>query len=155
MRAIDQLLITYGESHQNASNKLIHWICVPLIMFSLVGLIREIPFPSDIIGLNWAVVFLLLALGYYFRLSFMMFLGFVLISLVMLLGVEYIHHLAVWNNWSPSLIFLGIFAIAWVGQFYGHHIEGKRPSFLQDLQFLLIGPAWLLHFIYKKLGVRY
>jgi uncharacterized membrane protein YGL010W len=48
---------------------------------------------------------------------------------------------------------LGLFAAAWVGQFKGHQIEGKKPSFLKDLQFLLVGPAWLLHFVYRKAGL--
>jgi len=52
-------------------------------------------------------------------------------------------------------IYVFIFLVAWVGQFYGHRIEGKKPSFLKDLQFLMIGPAWLLHFIYRKAGIRY
>ena len=54
--------------------------------------------------------------------------------------------------WVISLI---IFFVAWVGQFYGHKVEGKKPSFLKDIQFLLIGPAWLMHFIYKRLGIPY
>ena len=54
--------------------------------------------------------------------------------------------------WRSALV---VFVVAWIGQFIGHKIEGKKPSFLQDLQFLLIGPAWLLGFIYRKLGIRY
>jgi uncharacterized membrane protein YGL010W len=54
--------------------------------------------------------------------------------------------------WMVSII---IFAVAWIGQFYGHKVEGKKPSFFKDLQFLLIGPAWLMHFIYKRLGIPY
>jgi len=54
--------------------------------------------------------------------------------------------------WAVSL---GIFALAWIGQFYGHKIEGKKPSFFKDLQFLLIGPAWLMHFVYKKMRIPY
>jgi len=49
----------------------------------------------------------------------------------------------------------GLFFIAWVGQFIGHKIEGKKPSFIDDLKFLMIGPAWLLHFIYQKIGIKY
>ena len=45
--------------------------------------------------------------------------------------------------------------LAWIGQFIGHKIEGEKPSFFEDLQFLLIGPAWLLGAIYQKLGIRY
>jgi uncharacterized membrane protein YGL010W len=48
-----------------------------------------------------------------------------------------------------------IFILAWVGQFIGHKIEGMKPSFFQDLQFLLVGPMWLMHFVFKKLGLRY
>jgi uncharacterized membrane protein YGL010W len=54
--------------------------------------------------------------------------------------------------WLVSAI---VFVVAWIGQFYGHKVEGKKPSFLKDIQFLLIGPAWLLHFIYRRLGIPY
>jgi uncharacterized membrane protein YGL010W len=50
---------------------------------------------------------------------------------------------------------LALFIVAWIFQFIGHKIEGKKPSFFKDLQFLLIGPAWLLSFIYQKVGIRY
>ncbi|HNC31482.1 MAG TPA: DUF962 domain-containing protein, partial [Cyclobacteriaceae bacterium] len=43
MKKIDALFLEYGESHQNPTNKTIHWICVPLIFFSIVGLIASIP----------------------------------------------------------------------------------------------------------------
>ena len=146
----------YGESHQNDTNKLIHWICVPAIMFSLLGLIYAIPFPVER-GLftNWAAVFLALALLYYLRLSVPMFLGFIVIVGLMLWGNNAIYEAVGRNAGQLALISLIIFAVAWVGQFVGHKIEGKKPSFLEDLQFLLIGPAWLLHFIYKKVGIRY
>lgn len=146
----------YGESHQNDTNKLIHWICVPAIMFSLLGLIYAIPFPVER-GLftNWAAVFLALALLYYLRLSVPMFLGFIVIVGLMLWGNNAIYEAVGRNAGQLALISLIIFAVAWVGQFIGHKIEGKKPSFLEDVQFLLIGPAWLLHFIYKKIGVKY
>jgi uncharacterized membrane protein YGL010W len=146
----------YGESHQNDTNKLIHWICVPAIMFSLLGLIYAIPFPVER-GLftNWAAVFLALALLYYLRLSVPMFLGFIVIVGLMLWGNNAIYEAVGRNAGQLALVSLIIFAVAWVGQFIGHKIEGKKPSFLEDVQFLLIGPAWLLHFIYKKVGIRY
>ena len=52
-------------------------------------------------------------------------------------------------------ISLVLFVVAWIGQFIGHKLEGAKPSFFKDLQFLLIGPAWLLSFIYKKMGIAY
>ena len=156
MRAIDSLLSQYGESHQNATNKFIHWICVPAIMFSLFGLIYAIPFPVErTLFANWAAVVLALALIYYIRLSIPMFFGFVLICALILWGNNAIFEAVDRNGGQLAIVSLIIFAVAWVGQFIGHKIEGKKPSFFKDVQFLLVGPAWLLHFIYKKVGVKY
>ena len=156
MRAIDTLLLKYGESHQNRTNKLIHWICVPSIMFSLLGLLYAIPFIGER-GLlaNWAAVFLALALLYYLRLSIPMFLGFLLIGGAMIWGINAIYDAVGRDAGYLALVSLAIFVVAWIGQFIGHRIEGKKPSFLEDVQFLLVGPAWLLHFVYRSAGVRY
>ncbi len=158
MRKIDQLLSEYGESHQNATNKAIHWICVPLIFFSVVGLIASIPsgFLQSIIGVNmwanWATVVLILAIVYYFLLSVPLSIGMMLVAVLCIFLAHVITLLNVAPLWA---VCLSIFVLAWIGQFYGHKIEGKKPSFLKDIQFLLIGPAWLLHFIYKRLRIRY
>jgi uncharacterized membrane protein YGL010W len=57
-----------------------------------------------------------------------------------------------WPLWATSLV---VFVVAWIGQFIGHAVEGKRPSFFKDVQFLMIGPLWLLGFVYRKLGIAY
>ena len=57
-----------------------------------------------------------------------------------------------WPLWQTCV---AIFVVAWVGQFIGHAVEGKRPSFFKDLLFLLVGPLWLLAFVYRALGVPY
>jgi uncharacterized membrane protein YGL010W len=155
-KTIDLLLDKYGESHQNGTNKLIHWICVPSIMFSLFGLLYAIPFFSErTLFSNWAALFLGAALVYYLRLSLPMFIGFVLIGGAMLYGVNAIYESVAFDAGQLAKVSLLIFVVAWIGQFIGHKIEGKKPSFLDDLQFLLIGPAWLLHFIFKKTGIAY
>lgn len=155
-KSMQWYLDKYGESHQNETNKTIHWICVPLIMFSLLGLLFAIPFPVEKgIFTNWAAIFLALALLFYLRLSIPMFLGFIVIAFLMLWGLNEIYVGQERSSGMLALVSLGIFAAAWVGQFIGHNIEGKKPSFFDDLKFLLIGPAWLLHFIYKKVGIPY
>jgi uncharacterized membrane protein YGL010W len=156
-RPIDALLSEYSESHLNPTNKLIHWVCVPTIMFSLLGMLYALPFPFAAKGIwsNWAAVLLAFALVYYLRLSLPLFIGFVCIGGAMLWGNALLYGAL---GQSPSAMAqwcLGIFALAWVGQFIGHKIEGKKPSFFKDVQFLLIGPAWLLHFIFKKTGIKY
>jgi uncharacterized membrane protein YGL010W len=158
MRKIDALLSEYGESHQNHTNKNIHWICVPLIFFSVVGLIASIPsgIIQQILGegnpyANWATITLILVTAYYITLSISLTIGMVLFGLLCL----WISNMIAGTGASLWLVCLIVFTLAWVGQFYGHKIEGKKPSFLKDLQFLLIGPAWLMHFIYKRAGIPY
>ncbi|HRH99735.1 MAG TPA: DUF962 domain-containing protein [Saprospiraceae bacterium] len=154
MRRIDLLIEEYGESHQNGINKLIHWIFVPAIMFSLIGLLSLIPFPLSIPYFNWATLVLLLALFYYLRLSITMFLSFCVICIILLRLVNVVIENKIFNLPSAAF-FISVFIVAWIFQFIGHHIEGKKPSFFKDLQFLLIGPAWLLHFVFKKIGLGY
>jgi uncharacterized membrane protein YGL010W len=155
MSKFQNLIDAYGVSHKNKTNKLIHWVCVPAIFFSIVGLVSVIPFPMEVeliqnIALNWSFLALVLVLIYYVSLSIPISIGMTFFSLfcIYLCG-----HLNTFNH--PGWIYLGVFAVSWVFQFIGHRIEGKKPSFLQDIQFLLIGPAWLMHFIYKKLNIRY
>jgi uncharacterized membrane protein YGL010W len=156
MRKIDSLLATYGESHMNATNKFIHWVCVPAIMFSLLALLFAIPFfgGRQWWG-NWAMVLLVGAWIYYARLSVTMLFGFLIIGGLMMLGIVNLYQATGFDAGKLALWAVGIFVVAWIGQFIGHKIEGKKPSFLQDIQFLLIGPAWLMHFIFKKVGIRY
>ena len=160
MKPIQQWINEYGESHQNPTNKAIHWICVPLIMLSLLALLGKIPFfineqilfsiGSEPIFLNWTILFLAFCVAFYLRLSFTLSVGMLLVSLCMLFLISYMKYYdsEVWR------LSLAIFIFAWIGQFIGHKIEGKKPSFFEDLQFLLIGPAWLLSFIYKKIGIK-
>ncbi|MBF9222334.1 Mpo1 family 2-hydroxy fatty acid dioxygenase [Hymenobacter ruricola] len=154
--ALASLLAEYGESHQNPANKLVHWVCVPLIMFSLIGLLWSIPVPMPVRGIshlfNWGNLVMLLALVYYVRLSPRLALGMVLVWVAMAAALSLVVSYAALPLWTICLI---IFALAWVGQFWGHKVEGKKPSFLKDLQFLLIGPLWLLHFVYRRLGWGY
>lgn len=157
MRKIHLLLDTYGESHKNHLNKTIHWVCVPAIFFSLVGLLYAVPTEGIIEKSMWAnagSIVLLLALVYYAVLSKSLAIGFVFWGLFCLWLNHQIYQWVGTDNGMLALISLAIFAIAWVFQFIGHKIEGKKPSFLQDVQFLLIGPAWLMQFIYKRLNVK-
>ena len=101
---------------------------------------------------NWATVTLALVLIYYVTLSFPLSIGMMLFGALCLFLAKTIAGMDVAPLWLVCIV---IFVVAWIGQFYGHKVEGKKPSFFKDLQFLLIGPAWLMHFIYKRLGIPY
>jgi uncharacterized membrane protein YGL010W len=153
MRTLDQWFEEYAQSHQNPKNKAIHYVCVPAIFFSIIGLLMSIPsdFLRKMVNLdqpiieNWAVVALLLVLMFYIRLSVGMAIKIAVFSCMSLILNFYI------GTVMPLWIFsISVFGIAWIGQFYGHNIEGKKPSFLKDIQFLLIGPAWVVHNLFSK-----
>jgi uncharacterized membrane protein YGL010W len=152
MKTIQQWLNEYGENHQNETNKTIHWICVPIIFFSLLGLLFSIKLPFAVAGysVNVAVIAVLIAIIYYFSLSRTLWIGLLLFAFICMVLCQLIERANVLPLW---IICTGLFVLAWIAQFYGHDVEGKKPSFLKDLQFLLIGPAWLMSFIYKKLGI--
>ena len=155
MQSIDKWLDDYGESHQNPVNKGFHWVCVPAIVFSLVGLMWSLPVPEVFAEtspiMTWGTLFLMASIVYYFILSATLALGMVAISAGIIYALSALDTLSV-PLWQISLV---IFVIAWIGQFIGHMVEGKRPSFFEDLQFLMIGPVWLLSSVYRRLGIPY
>jgi len=124
-------------------------------MLSVVGLLWGIPRPALFAALgpyaNWATLVLLAAIGYYLLLSVRLAAGMLLISVLLCVIVQVLMALP-WALWMTSL---AIFVGAWIGQFIGHEIEGKKPSFFKDLQFLLIGPLWLLAAAYRGLQIAY
>jgi uncharacterized membrane protein YGL010W len=141
-RPIDALLAKYSESHRNPTNEIIHFVCVPAIVFSLLGLIWSLQ-PMAALGV------VLLSLAYYVRLSIPFAAGMLVMSLVML-GV-----LSVLPPPTILPLSIAIFVLAWIGQFIGHKIEGKKPSFFDDVRFLLVGPLFVLSFLYRKLKLAY
>lgn len=152
MKSIHQWLAEYGESHQNKTNKAIHWICVPAIFFSALGLLHSIKLPFVLYNIQGSVGIIILALViiYYISLSKTLWVGMLLFAVICLAICFAIEKSGIMPLWAFCVI---IFVVAWIGQFYGHKIEGKKPSFLKDIQFLMMGPAWLMSFIYKKLGI--
>ncbi|MGH8194276.1 MAG: DUF962 domain-containing protein [Woeseiaceae bacterium] len=155
MRTMQQWLDEYSQSHRHPTNKTIHWICVPAILFSVLGLLWLIPVPrfAATIGpwMNWATLLMALAVIYYLILSPALALGMAVIALVMFAVIYQLELAITFPLW---MLFVGIFVVAWIGQFIGHEIEGKKPSFFKDVQFLLIGPAWLLADLYRHVGPR-
>ncbi len=154
MRPVQEWLDEYAESHRHSTNKLLHWICVPAIVISVVGLLWALPVPAAFAAgapwLNWGTIALGLALAYYLALSRSLGFGMVLVVIAVSVIVR-------WLDTLPPPLWItcvAIFVVAWIGQFIGHVYEGKRPSFFKDVQFLLIGPLWLLAHVYRRAGLR-
>lgn len=157
MHTLQEWLDLYGESHRNPTNKLIHWICVPTIYFSTLVLLFEVRLPvlTDTLGpfASLGGLVALPVLAFYLRLSRSLFVGLLAFSAICFGGYLGLLQVA---HWVPAwAVAIAVFGVSWVAQFYGHKVEGKKPSFFQDVQFLLIGPAWLMHFVYRKAGIAY
>ncbi len=154
MRSVNDWFGSYSADHQNPVNRQIHWICVPAILWAVIAFLWLIPVPASIgrPGL-WCGLVMVGALAFYWRLSrplgAAMFAAFVLLALL----TEFLFRRLGSNDlfW----VAVAVFAVAWVGQFIGHLIEGRRPSFFTDLQYLLIGPAWLMGKLMRRVGLAY
>ena len=144
-RSVDEWLNEYSASHLNPFNKAMHWVCVPSIVFSLFMALKCVPVGTPLF--NLATLALALSLGYYLRLSWRLAIGLALVMLPMYGLILAIEQAA---GAYTIAVATGIFVVAWIGQFIGHHVEGARPSFLKDVQFRMIGPMWLMAFAYRK-----
>jgi uncharacterized membrane protein YGL010W len=155
MRSVNQWFEEYGESHRHPGNKVLHWICVPVIVMSLVGLLWSLPVPTLFVSvsplLNWGTLLLLVSFAYYCVISVSLALGMIVFIAAIIASILLLQRLPV-PLW---IVCVALFVLAWIGQFIGHHYEGKRPSFFKDVQFLMIGPLWLLGFVYRKLRIPY
>ena len=141
-RNIHTLLDQYSESHRNPTNERFHFVCVPLIVFSLLGILWSLHPVAALAAVGWAM-------WYYFQLSKPFALGMLAMSALMLAI------LAIMPPMTVLPLSIAVFVVAWIGQFIGHKIEGKKPSFLDDLRFLLIGPLFVLGFLYRRLHWAY
>lgn len=140
-RRVDALFARYGESHRHPTNKAIHWVCVPLITWSLLAMLWWLSPAAAYVLIGIATLFCL-------TLSFTIAIGMLAVAAVM------VYPLTLLGD-ATLPVAIAVFVAAWIGQFAGHRIEGKKPSFVEDLRFLLVGPAWLLATLCECLGIRY
>lgn len=140
MKTLNEWFDEYSESHQNKTNKLIHWVCVPTIYFSILGILAHF-------SVLLTALLVIMALIFYARLDIILAIAMAALTLLM--------------SWLIFILpagfglYIALFVMAWIGQFYGHKIEGKKPSFFKDLQFLLIGPIWCIDAYLGKVSLKW
>jgi len=144
----------YSGDHRNATNQLIHVWCVPAILWSVIALLWTIPVPESLARPGaWTGLAMAVTLIFYWRLSRPLALG----MLVLFVTFGELSEVLRLRFGASGLLWIAVavFVVAWIGQFIGHKIEGRKPSFLTDLSYLLIGPLWVLAKLYRKLGIAY
>ena len=153
-RPIDRWFSSYSGDHQHPTNQLIHVFAVPAIVWSVVALLWCMPifgtwFKSGI----WAALAMFAAWMFYNRQSRR--LGYGMLAVFFTMGC--LCRLIEQNFGLQALLYaaIGVFVVAWIAQFIGHKIEGKKPSFFTDVVYLLIGPIWVLSKLYRTMGWKY
>lgn len=153
-RRLSQWFDSYSADHRNTINQWFHVFCVPLILWAAVALLWCIPVPGTLFGPgSFAALAMFLTWSFYYRHSRPLGFGMLAVFVAFAWGTRWLHLML--GTANLAWLALAVFALAWVGQFIGHHIEGRRPSFLTDLTYLLIGPVWVLNKLYRKLGWKY
>lgn len=151
-REVDRWIGNYSEDHRNPTNIVIHWICVPIIVWTVVALLWVVPVPAFLGRPGfWAGIAMVLALAFYLRLSRSLCAGMFVLFVLLGLITE-----GLYRALGPATLLwsaIAVFVLAWIAQFVGHNVEGRRPAFLTDLVYLLIGPAWIVAKILRRFGV--
>jgi len=138
-RRLDRLLAHYEQSHRHPTNERIHLVAIPAIMVSIVGLLYALH--------PWvAFAFVAASMVYYLMLG-------APVLLAVMLGWSAVMFALVYAMGDKVLpISAGMFVVGWVFQFVGHRIEGKKPSFFEDLQYLYVGPLFVVVRLLPRLG---
>lgn len=147
MKTLKQYLDEYSTSHQHPINIRIHKICIPIMIFGLLGILKALPVSAAWpLWFDWSLVLIAFSMVFYISLKNL--------RVLMIMGAQTILMLFILEALRPRffLLSLGLFALAWIGQFIGHKVERKRPSFLKNLFFLLIGPIWTLKHTGDQMG---
>ena len=154
MRSVNEWFGSYSADHQNPTNRSLHWICVPAILWAVIALLWLIPIDASIGRPGfWCGLVMVAALAFYWRLSHALGIAMFVVLVVFGAATEGLYRLL-----GPRHLLwlaMGVFVVAWIGQFIGHAIEGRRPSFMTDLAYLLIGPAWLAGKVMRRMGIAY
>ena len=153
-RPIDRWFNKYSSDHLNATNQNIHVIAVPIILWTVTALLWCIPVPGTLFSAGfWAAIAAFAAWMFYYRASRPLGFGMLAILISLLWLNRWLY--ATLGSTRMLEVAIAVFVLAWIAQFIGHKIEGKKPSFFTDLVYLLIGPAWVLGKLYRKLGWKF
>ena len=155
-RPIDRWFANYSADHRNLGNQAIHVVAVPLILWSVIALLWCVPVPGSLFRPGmWAALAMFLGWMFYYRASRSIGFGMLAVFVALAWLTRWLHDSL--GTSGLVRVALAVFVVAWIAQFIGHSklLEGKRPSFFTDLRYLLIGPAWVLSKLYRKLGMSW
>ena len=152
-RPVDRFFAAYSDDHRHPTNQWLHVLCVPAIVWSLFALVYCIPLGAGLPTGSLAAVMAIASVAFWLWLSVPIGLGAAAMMALSWASIAALHGAV--GTTTLALIGAAVFVAAWIGQFIGHHIEGRRPSFFTDLVYLMIGPVWVLSKGYRKASISY
>ncbi len=152
-RPVDRFFAAYSDDHRHPTNQWLHVLCVPAIVWSLLALLYSIPLGAGLPTGSLAAVMAIASVAFWLWLSVPIGVGAAVLMALSWGSVAALY--AAFGTTVLAVIGASVFVVAWVGQFIGHHIEGRRPSFFTDLVYLMIGPVWVLSKGYRKASITY
>jgi uncharacterized membrane protein YGL010W len=137
MRTIESMFADYAEHHRTPGNKAFHRLGIPMIMFSLLGLLARAGLDgASPVPLDLGVALIAAAGIFYLVLEWRLAIPMIVVSTLFYLGARPL----------PLALLWVLFVAGWIFQFIGHSVYEKRqPAFFNNLVHLLVGPLWILN----------
>lgn len=138
-RKLASYFTDYAEYHSTSGNVACHYVGIPLIVVSLIGLASLVTFgnssfEASLIRPDLGFVVVLLAMSYYIYLDWKIAISF----FIVLMGCYFI------GRALPLPVLIGMQVVGWPVQYIGHlHYEKNSPAFYKNLAHTLIGPLWI------------
>jgi hypothetical protein len=143
----------YEDSHTELAYPLLYWAAVPLVVLGTVGLLWTIPVPDEYVRisplLNWGSTFLMAAVVYYFIISIPLAIG----MLPFVMGIAACQTWLEGSDYSPLRVSTGLLLAGTIGLWLGRRRQWSLRPVCKDLQLMMIGPAWLLSVLYRRIGI--
>ena len=153
MSEVDGWLEHYEKTHRDLSYPAVYWTAVLMTVLGVIGLLWSLPIPEEFFEisplLNWGSAFLMATAVYYFIISIPLAIGL----LPFVLGVAWLQLWLEQSDYSPIHVCAGLLAAGMIGLWLGHHRQRSIRAVLQDLQLIMIGPAWLMSVLYRRIGI--
>ena len=155
MTETDGWLKRYEETHTDLTYPAVYWASVPMVVLGIVGLLWTLPIPDEFFEisplLNWGTAFLMATTVYYFIISVSLAIG----MLPFVVGVAGVEMWLAQSEYSPFQVSIGLLVAGIIGLWMGHRNEAGLRPVLQDLQLMMIGPAWILSVLYRRIGIPF
>jgi uncharacterized membrane protein YGL010W len=151
MKTLEEHMSFYLRYHRNPTNRLTHFVGVPLIVFSLFVLLGLVRIQVGDVSITAASALAIAVLAYYFRLDAVLAVAMTLITAVLLLAANRVCVLGT----STALTVFGLaFVGGWILQLVGHVFEGRRPALADNLFQVIIAPIFLTAEVFFALGYK-